>query len=86
MFCRRDGWQLFSSMQLWEQLVSQTKKSSKDHAALAEIYTTHITQRCSNVNEDLQRMYKKVRAGLGHLGKGCIVRGPCVAWLTGWSI
>ena len=28
-FIRRDGWQLFSSMQVWEQLVSQTKKSSK---------------------------------------------------------
>jgi SLIT-ROBO Rho GTPase activating protein len=58
---KRDGWQLFSSMQVWEQLVSQTKKSSRDHAALAEIYTTHINQRCSNINEDLQRVYRKCR-------------------------
>merc|ERR1711976_48971 len=58
---KRDGWQLFSSMQVWEQLVNQTKKASKDHAALADIYTTHITSRCSNINEDLQRMYKKCR-------------------------
>ena len=40
--------------------MSQTKKKSKDHAALAEIYSTHITQRCTNINEDLQRMYRKV--------------------------
>ena len=59
-FCRRDGWQLFSSMQVWEQLVNQTKKASKDHAALADIYGTHISQRCHNITEDLQRMYKKV--------------------------
>ena len=57
---RRDGWQLFSSMQVWEQLVNQTKKASKDHAALADIYGTHISQRCNNITEDLQRMYKKV--------------------------
>ena len=57
---RRDGWQLFSSMQVWEQLVNQTKKASKDHAALADIYGTHISQRCHNITEDLQRMYKKV--------------------------
>ena len=60
-FCRRDGWQLFSSMQVWEQLVNQTKRASKDHAALADIYGTHISQRCNNITEDLQRMYKKVR-------------------------
>merc|ERR1711997_1064935 len=29
--------------------------------ALAEIYSTHISQRCHNITEDLQRMYKKCR-------------------------
>ena len=48
-------------MQVWEQLVNQTKRASKDHAALADIYGTHISQRCNNITEDLQRMYKKVR-------------------------
>ncbi len=57
---RRDGWQWFSSMQVWEQLVNQTKRSSRDHAALAEIYSTHISQRCTNITEDIQRMHKKV--------------------------
>ena len=57
---RRDGWQIFSSVQLWEQLVSHTKKSSRDHAALSDIYTCHIVQRCNQINEDLQRIYKKV--------------------------
>ena len=58
--CRRDGWQTFSSVQLWEQLVNHTKKSSRDHAALSDIYTCHIVQRCNQINEDLQRIYKKV--------------------------
>ena len=58
---RRDGWQIFSSVQLWEQLVSHTKKSSRDHAALSDIYTCHIVQRCNQINEDLQRIYKKCR-------------------------
>ena len=49
-----------SSKEVWNQLVTQTKKKSKDHAALAEIYSTHITQRCTNINEDLHRMYRKV--------------------------
>jgi SLIT-ROBO Rho GTPase activating protein len=57
---RRDGWQTFSSVQLWEQLVNHTKKSSRDHAALSDIYTCHIVQRCNQINEDLQRIYKKV--------------------------
>ena len=47
-------------MQVWDHLVNQTKKASKDHAALAEIYSTHVSQRCTGINEDLQRMYKKV--------------------------
>jgi SLIT-ROBO Rho GTPase activating protein len=58
---RRDGWQLFSSVQLWEQMVNHIKKSSRDHAALSDIYTCHIVQRCNQINEDLQRIYKKVR-------------------------
>ena len=58
---RRDGWQIFSSVQLWEQLVNHTKKSSRDHAALSDIYTCHIVQRCNEINEDLQRIYKKCR-------------------------
>ena len=57
---RHDGAQLMSSKEVWNQLVTQTKKKSKDHAALAEIYSTHITQRCTNINEDLHRMYRKV--------------------------
>jgi SLIT-ROBO Rho GTPase activating protein len=58
---KHDGAQLMSSKEVWNQLVTQTKKKSKDHAALAEIYSTHITQRCTNINEDLHRMYRKCR-------------------------
>ena len=57
---RRDTWHLFTSIQLWEQLVAQTKKTSRDHSALAEIYANQILGRCNAINEDLQRIYKKV--------------------------
>lgn len=57
---RRDGWQTFSSVQLWEQLVNHTKKSSRDHAALSDIYTCHIVQRCNQINEDYKGYIKSV--------------------------
>jgi len=58
---RRDGWSTFSSLQLWDLLVDQTKKSSRDHSALSEIYSNHMLQRFTQINEDLQRIYKKCR-------------------------
>jgi len=51
-------------MGVWEQLVAETKRSSRDHSALAEICASHIVQRCTNINDDLQRMYKKVNKHL----------------------
>lgn len=58
---RRESWPLFSSYSCWQQLVSQTKTLSKDHAALSEVYSTHIVSRLQQVIEDVQRIYKRVR-------------------------
>ncbi|XP_040563935.1 SLIT-ROBO Rho GTPase-activating protein 1 isoform X2 [Lepeophtheirus salmonis] len=58
---KRDTWQLFSSTQLWEVLIQQTKRNSKDHASLSEIYANHVATRCQEINEDLQRIYRKCR-------------------------
>ena len=41
--------------------MAETKKAGRDHAAIAEIYNNNITTRCSDINEDITRMYKKVR-------------------------
>jgi len=58
---KRDGWSTLSSTAIWKQLVAETKKAGKDHASLAEIYNNNITVRCSDIHEDITRMYKKCR-------------------------
>lgn len=58
---RRENSTLFSSLQLWEVLIQQTKRTSKDHSALAEIYSNNIVTRCQQINEDLYRINRKCR-------------------------
>eukprot|EP00096_Caligus_rogercresseyi_P000876 TRINITY_DN1143_c0_g1_i7.p1 TRINITY_DN1143_c0_g1~~TRINITY_DN1143_c0_g1_i7.p1 ORF type:complete len:1149 (+),score=380.76 TRINITY_DN1143_c0_g1_i7:406-3852(+) len=58
---KRDTWSLFSSTQLWEVLIQQTKRNSKDHASLSEIYANQVVLRCQEINEDLSRIYRKCR-------------------------
>ena len=40
--------------------MDEIRKSGRDHGALAEIYNSNITSRCSDIHEDINRMYKKV--------------------------
>ena len=61
---RREGWHLHSSLHLWEELLAQTRRTSRDHSALSEVYGGHITQRCNQVNEDLQRVFRRVSCGV----------------------
>ncbi|XP_023705851.2 SLIT-ROBO Rho GTPase-activating protein 1 isoform X2 [Cryptotermes secundus] len=58
---KREQWPLFSSYSCWQQLVTQTKNLSKDHAALSEVYSTHIVSRLAEVMEDVQRIYRRCR-------------------------
>ncbi|XP_054277827.1 SLIT-ROBO Rho GTPase-activating protein 1-like isoform X3 [Macrosteles quadrilineatus] len=58
---KREQWPLFSTYSCWQQLVTQTKNLSKDHAALSEIYSTHLVSRLSQVIEDVQRIYRRCR-------------------------
>ena len=62
---RESSWSLFSSYSCWQQLVSQTKTLSKDHAALSEVYSTHLVSRLQQVAEDVQRIYKRVSVPIG---------------------
>ena len=57
---QREGWNALSSTAIWRQLVDEIRKSGRDHGALAEIYNSNITSRCSDIHEDINRMYKKV--------------------------
>nr|CAD7194584.1 unnamed protein product [Timema douglasi] len=57
----REQWPLFSSYSCWQQLVTQTKNLSRDHAALSEVYSTHLVGRLAQVMEDVQRIYRRCR-------------------------
>ncbi|XP_039277865.1 SLIT-ROBO Rho GTPase-activating protein 1 isoform X2 [Nilaparvata lugens] len=58
---KREQWPLFSSYSCWQQLVTQTRNLSKDHAALSEVYSTHLVSRLAQVIEDVQRIYRRCR-------------------------
>lgn len=58
---KREQWPLFSTYSCWQQLVTQTKNLSKDHAALSEVYSTHLVSRLAQVIEDVQRIYRRCR-------------------------
>ena len=57
---KREGWTALSSTAIWRQLVDEIRKAGKDHGAMAEIYNANIPSRCSDIHEDINRMYKKV--------------------------
>ncbi|XP_012167232.2 SLIT-ROBO Rho GTPase-activating protein 1 isoform X1 [Bombus terrestris] len=58
---KREHWPLFSSYACWQQLINETKSLSRDHAALSEVYSTHLVGRLNQVMEDVQRIYKRCR-------------------------
>uniref|UniRef100_A0AAG5CZJ1 SLIT-ROBO Rho GTPase-activating protein 1 n=1 Tax=Anopheles atroparvus TaxID=41427 RepID=A0AAG5CZJ1_ANOAO len=58
---KREQWPMFSSYSCWQQLVNQTRSLSRDHAAMSEIYSTHLVARLQTVWDDVQRIYRKCR-------------------------
>jgi len=58
---KREGWSTFSSTDVWMQMVANTRKVGKDHAALAEIFANDIPSRCSSISEDLARIFRQCR-------------------------
>ncbi|CRK86971.1 CLUMA_CG000784, isoform A [Clunio marinus] len=58
---KREQWPMFSSYACWQQLIQQTKSLARDHATLADIYSTQLVQRLQTVYDDSQRIYKKCR-------------------------
>lgn len=58
---KRELWPMFSSYSCWQQMIQQTKSLAKDHATLADIYSTQLVVRLQSVADDCQRIYKKCR-------------------------
>lgn len=59
--CRREHWALFSTFTTWQQVLDITKKESRDHQTLSEIYGNQMVQRFNSIMDNSQRIHKNVR-------------------------
>jgi hypothetical protein len=60
VYFRREHWDKFSTFNCWSQLLEITRKQSHDHGILAEICGSHVFNRLSEIQENSQRIFKKV--------------------------
>ena len=49
-----------STQRLWLTLLETTRKLARDHGILGELYSGHISNRLTELTDDIQRIYKKV--------------------------
>uniref|UniRef100_A0A8D3CC29 SLIT-ROBO Rho GTPase activating protein 3 n=1 Tax=Scophthalmus maximus TaxID=52904 RepID=A0A8D3CC29_SCOMX len=50
---------LLSSVNCWYLVLNQTRRESRDHATLSEIYTNNVIVRLAQICEDVIRLFKK---------------------------
>ncbi|XP_069395843.1 SLIT-ROBO Rho GTPase-activating protein 3 isoform X3 [Paralichthys olivaceus] len=50
---------LLSSVNSWYLVLNQTRRESRDHATLSEIYTNNVIVRLAQISEDVIRLFKK---------------------------
>ncbi len=75
---RRELWPGYSTYTAWQTLLSSTKRQSKDHQVMGELYGSQMSNRFTELMEDIQRMYKKVRgenrcASVWEVGEVCVM-------------
>ncbi|XP_050711110.1 SLIT-ROBO Rho GTPase-activating protein 1-like isoform X7 [Eriocheir sinensis] len=58
---KREQLHLLSVYSCWNSLVNQTRKDARDHAAMADVYLNNIIPRFTQVQDDVQRIYKRCR-------------------------
>lgn len=58
-FYRKDQ-HLLSSVNCWYLVLNQTRRESRDHATLSDIYTNNVIVRLAQISEDVIRLFKKV--------------------------
>lgn len=61
LFSRKDQ-HLLSSVNCWYLVLNQTRRESRDHATLSDIYTNNVIVRLAQICEDVIRLFKKVSA------------------------
>ena len=60
--CRfRKDQNLVSTVNCWYLVLEQTRRESRDHATLSDIYNNNVIVRLAHVGEDVIRLFKKVR-------------------------
>uniref|UniRef100_A0A3B5LPK5 Uncharacterized protein n=1 Tax=Xiphophorus couchianus TaxID=32473 RepID=A0A3B5LPK5_9TELE len=55
---------LISTVNCWYLVLDQTRRESRDHATLSDIYNNNVIVRLAHVGEDVTRLFKKVRMEL----------------------
>ncbi|CAJ1050989.1 SLIT-ROBO Rho GTPase-activating protein 3 isoform X2 [Xyrichtys novacula] len=50
---------LLSSVNCWYLVLNQTRRESRDHATLSDIYTNNVIIRLAQISEDIIRLFKK---------------------------
>ncbi|KAM7006869.1 SLIT-ROBO Rho GTPase-activating protein 3 isoform 2-T2 [Tautogolabrus adspersus] len=50
---------LLSSVNSWYLVLNQTRRESRDHATLSDIYTNNVIVRLAQISEDVIRLFKK---------------------------
>lgn len=66
-YCPRKDQHLLSSVNCWYLLLNQTRRESRDHATLSDIYTNNVIVRLAQISEDVIRLFKKVRPSISFL-------------------
>ena len=61
---RRESWDKFSTFNCWSQLLEITRKQSHDHGILAEICNNQVISRLTEVLDNSQRIFRKVRKSI----------------------
>lgn len=51
---------LLSSVNCWYLVLNQTRRESRDHATLNDIYINNVIVRLAQISEDVIRLFKKV--------------------------
>lgn len=78
-FYRKDQY-LLSPVNCWYLVLHQTRRESRDHATLNDIFMNNVIVRLSQISEDVIRLFKKVgtwatwflpQAGHGETAKRC---------------
>ncbi|XP_059184451.1 SLIT-ROBO Rho GTPase-activating protein 3 isoform X2 [Centropristis striata] len=50
---------LLSSVNCWYLVLNQTRRESRDHATLSDIYTNNVIVRLAQISDDIIRLFKK---------------------------